>query len=172
MTELKDWIGVVGTLAGALAGGLIALIVSHRQFRHQRALEREKRQLANFEHIHRRLSMVADQAGILAAQLVAHVGGGPPFNMEALGEKVPIDELRMLVDFYAPGLRPEVEQVTERFLALGRSVAEAIATQRRTDEWKANIVVAATTASADVREASVTAKEKLRALVGSYTDSG
>ena len=144
--------------------------MSHRQFRHQRALEREKRQLANFEQIHRRLSTVADQAGILTAQLIAHVGGAPPFNMDALGEKVPIEELRMLVDFYAPGLHPETEQVVERFLALGRSVAEAIVTQRRTDEWKANTVVAATTASVDVRKAADAAKEKLRGLVRSYTE--
>jgi len=33
---------VIGTLAGALVGGAIAMLVSHRQVQHQRAVEREK----------------------------------------------------------------------------------------------------------------------------------
>lgn len=171
MTELRDWIGVIGTLAGAVVGGVIAFFVSSRQLRHQRGLEREKRQVANFERIHRCLSTVAHQAGILGAQLVGNVGSGIPFKMEALGEKVPTDELRMLVDFYASSLRPEVQQIEERMLALGRAVAEAIATARQPDEWKTKVVLAATTASAEILNVSQAAKEKLRGLVAPYTQS-
>jgi gas vesicle protein len=172
MAEFKDWISVIGTLAGAVVGGVIGLLVAGRQLRHQHALEREKRQLANFERIHKCLSTLSDQAGILSAQVIANVGAGLPFNLEALGDKVSPDELSMLVDFYAPKLRPDIQQIEEHLLAVGRAAGEAIAASQRTDQWKTATILAATTASAEIRKLSGAAKEKLRELAAPYTRPG
>ena len=170
MGELKDWTGVLGTLAGALVGGGIAFFVSSRQFKHQRALERERRQLTNFENIHKLLSRVAHQAGVMSTQVIGVLGYGT--KMKADGEMLPMDELRMLVDFYAPTLRPEIDQITLHWMKLARAIGETIMTQDRTDDWKTKTVLDATTASVDILKCSDIAKKKLNELVSPYTNAG
>ena len=151
-------------------GGGIAFFVSSRQFKHQRALEREKRQLANFENIHKLLSAVAHQASVMSMQVIGALGYNAKMKTE--GEKLPLDELRMLVDFYAPTLKAEVEQITQHWMKLSRAIAETIMTEKRTDEWKTNTVLAATTASADILKYSDGAKKKLNDLVAEVTNAG
>ncbi|MBU6390804.1 MAG: hypothetical protein KGJ87_04640 [Planctomycetota bacterium] len=169
MTELKNWVGVIGTLLGAIAGGGIAFIVSSRQIKHQRALEREKRDLYNFERIHELLSSVAHNAGILSTQVLGQIGFGDPIKPDAIGGMIPTEELRMKVDFYAPSLKPEVDQIAEHLLILSRTVAEAIMTEQRTGEWKTKTVLAAATASAGILKLTDAAKRKLNELVAPYT---
>jgi HAMP domain-containing protein len=172
MIDLKAWIGVIGTLAGAIVGGAIALVVSSRQLRHQRALERQRRQLANFERIHKCASTVAHQAWILSTQVTANVGAGLPLRSEAFGEKMPSDELRMLVDFYASPLRTYAQRIEEQIQALGRTTAQAVATTNRSDEWKTATVLAVMTAATEIGKAANEMKERLRELAAPYTDWG
>lgn len=171
MTELKDWVGITGTLLGAIAGGSIAFIVSTNQIKHQRALEREKRDLSNFERIHELLTSVAHKAGILNTQVIGHLGFGAPFKPDAIGEIIPTEELRMKVDFYAPSLKAEVDQIADRLSVIGRAAAEAIMTEHRTEEWKTKTVLAATTSSAEILKLTEVAKGKLNELAARYTTS-
>jgi len=170
MGELKDWVGVIGALTGAIVGGGIAFLVSGRQIKHQRALERERRNLAHFENIHKLLSKVAHQAGVMSTQVIGVLGYGT--KMKTDGEMFPIDELRMLVDFYAPTLRPEIEQIGQHWMKLALAIGETIMTQDRTEEWKTKTVLDATTASTDILKCSDIAKKKLNELVGRYTNAG
>ncbi len=78
----------------------------------------------------------------------------------------------MLVEFYAPSLKSDVDQIAERWLVLGRAVAEAIMTETRTDDWKTKTILAATMASADILKISEVAKKKLNDLVAKYTHAG
>ncbi|MEK6244432.1 MAG: hypothetical protein AABM33_08000 [Pseudomonadota bacterium] len=172
MSELKDWVGIIGTLLGALAGGGIALLVSNRQYKYERAMEREKRDLSNFESIHKLLTTTAHQAGILSTQIIGQIGYGAAFKADSLGGKVPTEELRMLVEFYAPSLKPEVDQIAERWLVLGRTIAEAIMTKERTEDWKTKTVLAATLSSAEILKLSDVAKKKLNDLVARYMLAG
>src|SRR5688572_13144773 len=130
-----EWGTVVGALGGALVGGGIAFFVSSQQLKHQRALERERRQLGNFENIHKLLSTVAQQAGVMNMRIIGVLGYNT--QMKTDGEKLPLDELRMLVDFYAPSLKPDVEEVTKHWMKLSRAVGETLLVQQRTEEWKA-----------------------------------
>jgi hypothetical protein len=166
---MGDWTSVIGTLAGAVAGGGIAYLVSTRQMAHQRRLEVERRQLANFESIHRLLTKVAHQAGVMSTNVIGVLGYGAKLKTD--GEVLPLDELRMLVDFYAPILKPDIELIAEHWMKLARAIGETIMTQERTEDWKAKTVLAATTASADILKCSDAAKKKLNDLATTYTSA-
>lgn len=172
MSELTDWVGIIGTLLGALAGGGIALLVSNRQYKYQRAMEREKRDLSNFENIHKLLTTTAHQAGILSTQVIGQIGYGTAFKADSLGGNVSTEELRMLVEFYAPSLKSEVDQIAERWLVLGRAVGEAIMTKERTEDWTTKTILAATLASSEILKLSEVAKKKLNDLVARYMHAG
>ena len=165
-----DWGAVVGALAGALVGGGIAFFVSSHQLKHQRALERERRQLGNFENIHKLLSTVAQQAGVMNMRVIGVLGYNA--KMKADGEKLPLDELRMLVDFYAPSLKPEVDEIAQHWMKLSRAVGETLLVEQRTEEWKTKTVMDSTTASLDIAKSSDSAKKKLNSLVAELTSAG
>ena len=71
----------------------------------------------------------------------------------------------MLVDFYAPSLRPDVKAITEQFAIVSRSVTEVILQQQRTDEWKTKTVEAAAMASIQITKLTQDAQTKLGNVV-------
>ena len=101
---IKDWAGVVASLGGAVVGAVIAFVVSTRQSSHQRKIEREKRLLEKFEQLHTLLSKVATEAALCAATLIHRVSSNQEIDPATISGEASIDQLRMLVEFYAPTL--------------------------------------------------------------------
>lgn len=166
MIDLCDWIGVISTLGGVFVGGVIALIVSKFQYKQQRVLEYHKRQIANFENIHEHLSMMQYQSGILMSQVVGHIGMGIPYNADSLG-KSPISKLTMLVDFYTPSLKPEVDIISKHFIDLWTVAVEGVAKAQdsRAEDWKGQAILKAYAAMEEIGKTSLAAKEKLTLLI-------
>ena len=163
--DMKEWIGVIGTLSGAIVGGVIAFIVSARQISHQRRLERQKRLIEKFEQIHEVFGEVSSQGTIWAASVLGNVGANLPINPEKLGGAVRLDHLRMLVDFYAPTLKPEVEAIGGAWAKVARLAVEAIAETQRTDAWKAQVAEIAAFIPNALTTQSNSARDKLSILV-------
>lgn len=166
---MNEWLPVIGTLLGAIVGGTIAFLISARQLKHQSELDERKRQLSNFEGIHKVLSSIASQTGALSTLGIMHLTHGVKMSASSSGEKFPLDEAKMLVDFYAPSLRPDLNVIEAQWMILGRAIAEMMLTEKKTDEKVADLIVTLTTSSAEIAKASEAAKTKLTALVMRYS---
>lgn len=164
---MEEWIPIVGTLLGAVAGGAIAYFISTRQLEHQAQLDEKKRQLMNFESMHKVLSSIAQQASVLSTHGIMHLTHG--VKMSASQEKFPLDEAKMLVDFYAPSLRPDLDIMEQQWLILFRAIAEMMLVEKKTDAKIADLIVTLGVSAAEVSKASEAAKTKLSVLAKRYT---
>lgn len=166
---IKDWIGVLGTLGGAIVGGVIAFYMSSRQQSHQRQLEREKRLIEKFEQIHEVFGEVTGHGITCAATVIANVGGNQPIDLAKFDGMKRLDHLRMLVDFYAPSLKAEAEAVKTGCGKAVRLAAEAISESQRTAEWKSRVGMAAAELPPELSSQCEAARKKLSVLMESLT---
>jgi hypothetical protein len=154
-----------GAIAGALIGGGIAYHVTKQQHGHEMRLEQQRRLLASLEAIHEVLSTIAHQAGILNVGVLGDIGYNSKFKGDLLKERMPVERLDMLVDFYAPTLKPDVQAINKQLELLARIVSEIILKKDRGDDWNAKTVEHSTIAFTEINRLVKEAKQKLALLV-------
>ena len=165
-----EWIGVVGTLLGVTAGGLVTLYVTERQLKHQEEQQNKQNNLHRYENISRLLSKIKNQTAILNTNLVMNRTHGVAIQAEKLGGEVPFSELHMLVNFYAPSLIEKVNAIDTEFKALGNYVADAIMTDDNSDEKSKEIILGATQRTTNLSGLVDSAQTELNDLVVKYRD--
>jgi hypothetical protein len=163
--DINATLGMVGTIVGALVGAGIAAWATSRQVEVQRNLEREKRTLEKFEEIHELLDKVTQQASLLGVSVIGKIGHGIPIKVENLGGPSQLERLQMLVDFYAPNLKPEIDALRNEYNKVGRVFGETIATEKQTDEWKTKVAEIAALSPMEMNKHVKSAKQKLSVLV-------
>ena len=97
--------------------------------------------------------------------MLGDLGYNSKFKGDVLKDKMPTERLEMLVDLYAPSLKPDVEAIKERLQLLARIVADVILQKDRSDEWKSKTVEASAIASIEITKLATEAKRKLALLV-------
>lgn len=173
-----EWLPVIGTLLGTIVGGAIAFHISARQLKHQLELDERKRQLSNFESIHKILSSISLEANHLRCRAIMHRkhGTGMSSNSDShSGEKkATINDAMMLVDFYAPSLRPDLNIIHTKgttfynvFLEIG--VLYTVDIEKKTDQKVKDLFVRLGTCETEISKACEAAKTKLTALVEMYS---
>lgn len=166
--RVTEWIGLMGALsalAGTAIGGLITYGVARQQHLHERRRDNHRRLIEACEAIHELLSEVSQQASILSIGILGDIGTGLSLKGDILKNNVKLDRLKMLVDFYAPSLRPEVAAISNNFDALGRAAGETLSRSDRDDDWKTMTVESAMVASKEIETLSQMAKTKLASLI-------
>ena len=161
---IKDWAGVVASLGGAVVGAVIAFVVSTRQSSHQRKIEREKRLLEKFEQLHTLLSKVATEAALCAATIIHRVSSNQEIDPAAISGEASIDQLRMLVEFYAPTLVAEANAISIAWSKLFSLTADVVGKTEQSTELRA--CAAALTLSRELTMHCTAAKQKLASSVG------
>jgi len=145
------WIGIIGTLCGALVGGGLALLNARLQFNQQVHRERQKLLLSKLEELHEVITKVQDSYEDFTLKTISNCLQieTPPKLKDAIG-KAPIERVRLLVSIYAPeltGFVSELEQLisdyveawgyaitpTEFAAPLNQRVAAALNRQRGND---------------------------------------
>jgi hypothetical protein len=169
---LKEAWTAVGPLLGTVVGGAIGLRGTRATLRQQREQERERRQLGKYEAIHEGLTELSRTTDGLNLLMLRRLSQGTPYP--AGGDGGPsltapaILRLRMLVEFYAPGVLPDIVLLEEHAKTLGalmgESVKEGLSAERRADLAKTGF---------DTQKAIVTAadegKRELAALAAEFT---
>jgi len=97
---IVEWLGLIGALAGTAIGGFVTYKVADQKHAFERSAEKERRLIDACESIHGLLSEIASQANVLNMGVIGDLGYGFPLKGDLLKEKVQLDRLRMLVDFY------------------------------------------------------------------------
>lgn len=162
---MSEWLGLIGALAGTAIGGFVTYKVANQQHFFERTSEKERRLIAACESIHELLSAIASQASTLNMGVIGDLGYKSPLKANILKEKVQLERLRMLVDFYAPSLSSEVKEISDQFAIVGRAVTDVLLENDRNDEWKSKTVKAAVFASREVTRLVEAAQEKLGKIV-------
>ena len=164
---MGEWLGLIGALAGTATGGYITYRVATQQHRHEQKSEHQRRLIAACESIHELLSSISGQASSLNMGVLGDLGYNSPLKADILVEKVQLDRLRMLVDFYAPTLQIDVKSITDQFMIISRAVAETLLQEDRTDAWKTKTAESAVMASVELTKLAQAAQSKLGDLVRS-----
>lgn len=106
--------GLVALAASALTGA-ITLFATSQQSRRQMRLDDRKRKFDRLEQLHSALSKLEYQAHKLQVATFAAITKGVAMTSESSGGHVSFHEAEMLIDFYAPGLRPNVAEIRAGF---------------------------------------------------------
>lgn len=162
---MNEWLGLIGALAGTAIGGFVTYKVADQKHAFDRAAEKERRLITACESIHGLLSDVASQANVLNMGVIGDLGYSSPLKGDLLKEKVQLDRLRMLVDFYTPSLKADVKAISDQFAIVGQGVAEVFLEKNRNDEWKAKTVASAVVATTEITKLAQATQEKLAQLV-------
>lgn len=164
----KDVIGIVGTLVGVLIGGLITLLATYLQLRKQEKQRQEERKIKAYEEIHKHLSIVDHQAGILFIEIAGKVKKEYPPDDKGK-EKLPWQELEMLINFYTPELKEDFKIIKQELESLGRAWGLVIMEKYAPQETPDKLVVQAKQLSDRITEQVIMAKNKLSGLVNKIT---
>jgi hypothetical protein len=167
---MSEWLGLIGTLAGVVIGGFITNKVATQQHLHERLLEKRRHKIEAFEAIYEILSAIVFQVSILKMSIIGCLGYSSPLKGDILKEKIQIDRLRMLVDFYVPTIKPNVESISAQLIIIGKYVSEALLEKNRTEEWKDSTIKAAHLASIEIENIAREAQEKLSKQMQILTD--
>jgi hypothetical protein len=162
---MGEWLGLIGAILGTTIGGVIAYYTTGQQHLHERRLENHRRLIASYEAIHELLSTIADQASTLNMGVIGDLGYSTPLKGDLLKEKVQLDRLHMLVDFYAPVLKDDVKNISNQFAIVYRAVCEVFLQRNRNDEWKEKTVESTAIASIEITKLAQQAQAKLASFV-------
>jgi hypothetical protein len=161
--NIKDFIGIIGTLLGVIIGGLITLFVARIQLQNQEKQRREERKIKTYEEIHKYLSILEHEAGYTFLQILGKVKQNFPIDNKERN-KLPWQELEMLVNFYTPELEEDVRIIKKRWEELGRAFGLVI-TEKHIEQAGPNELLAQSKQFRDQIEKQVNvAKNKLSNL--------
>ena len=160
---MGEWLGLIGALAGTAVGGFVTYKVAGQKNAHERKAEKDRRLITACEAIHELLAALSHQTGNLSFGVIGDIGYGSKFDADRFKEKIQLDRLRMMVDFYVPALQPDIKLIRDEFEIVSRAVAEVILQRERTDEWKHETVMSAALANQRMGALSLAAQEKLAA---------
>jgi len=144
-TEIsKELIGVIGTVAGVLAGYGISYFTTQTKIKHDEKLERNRRQLSKLERAHELFSKVSHQTGLLNSQILMYLTHDIQLDFQKVGEKFPLDNLQMYVDFYAPEVSQIVKEINDEWFGYARVIGEVILKPNKTSQERADYIIKST----------------------------
>ena len=164
---MNEWLGLIGALTGTAIGGYITYRVASQQHIYERQTENHRRLIASCESIHELLSNISSQASTLNMGVIVDLGYNSPIKESMLKEKVQLDRLRMLVDFYAPSLQDDVKRITEQFAIVSTVFIDTVLQKDRNEAWKSKTVETGLMASMEITRLAQGAQTKLAAIVRS-----
>ncbi len=121
------WIGLIGTLSGVTAGGVISYFAARAQFFQQQ-------QSAQKALIRNKLEEIYQLLDKITLSTVNRLPEDPTHGLKVEAELLLMEtimKLSMLVEFYAPALKPEIE-------ALGAPLIEHAGMQQKIVEAASN----------------------------------
>ena len=166
---MAEWVGLIGALAGTAIGGFVTYKVANQQHAHERRTDRQHRQIEALEAIYELLSSITSQASTLNMGVIGDLGYNSPLKADILKERIQLDRLKMLVDFYAPVLKPHVKSMSAYLATIGEAVGEVMLNKNRTEEWKTRTVQSALSASTEIEKIAREAQGKLGELMQALT---
>lgn len=151
------------TLAGVLVGGGITYFVASEQGKHQARLEAQRRFIDKMESLHAELSAMSEQSNKLQLMMVCVMTEQHDVLKGMEKSTVSTSKLLMLVDYYAPQLRPEADEIQLGIQTLGEVTVSLV--PERTQDKRNDLFAKGIKSNRQVCEAVERARNKLAKLV-------
>ena len=103
------WIGLIGTLSGVLIGGIVSYFVSYAQFNRDKKLKEQQIIQQKLEEICETAEGISRSYTNLMSEAMMFIGFGK--KMQIKNGPIPFNKLKMLIYFYAPGLKEIYNQL-------------------------------------------------------------
>jgi len=111
------WLGPALALIGVLIGGIITYIVTRTKLRHDKSLEKDKLYLEKLEQLYR---TITNLIYIYRSNMSSALYGKGDNKLPT----IPIDQIDMLIGFYAPELNDDFQQLERARSDYGKVKAE------------------------------------------------
>jgi gas vesicle protein len=98
------WIGIIGTVVGALIGGGLTIFNAHLQTRRQAQQERRNLILSKLEELHEAITHLKDEHRKVLVLLMSGQGDDEAKRQATETRDLSAERIQMLVGFYAPEL--------------------------------------------------------------------
>ncbi|MFA5901588.1 MAG: hypothetical protein WC829_21010 [Hyphomicrobium sp.] len=159
------------TILATVIGGGIVWFTTRQQLHHQRRAEAERRFVEKMELLHGALTKLSAQSGLLQMTVLGKVGfNADPKADQFKGISVDTGTMQMLVDCYAPHLKPEATIIEGAFLRLSEAVVRSLLEVKPTDKQKADFTVAAVEATRLIHSTAKAAQAKIGVLVRPHSE--
>ena len=123
------WVGLLGAFAGALIVGISHYVSARSQFKWDKTWERKTLHRAKLEELFTAVGTLRDGYIDIYAGCVSR---SPSEQIEA-PKDIPVEQIRMLVGFYVPEVRPFLSRLEEATREFGDAVLQLIAKQEQRD---------------------------------------
>ncbi len=107
---MNAWIGIIGTVIGAIIGGGLALLNAHLQTRRQAQQERRKLILSKLEELHEAISHFRHEHHEMFLRVMAEALNAEGTREAGERRNLSLDRMQMLVRFYAPELSDHLQK--------------------------------------------------------------
>ena len=129
---MTAWIGIIGTIVGALLAGTAAWLNSRFQLRRQEERDRKKLVLSKIEELYEIVSQFKHSYVVLTTSQLTSLAERRPLNQSEV-PPVPLEKLHMLVGIYAPELEFKLEQLMKRREEFGSVLVRRVGLERQND---------------------------------------
>lgn len=153
------------TILATGLGGLIAWLSTRQQLTHGSRLEAQKRFVEKMERLHEVLTEIDQQAGTLQMMVLTRISMGMAPDAKHLSKPIDTGTLQMLVNYYVPNLKPEVDSIQTAMTKLAEVIGRCILEAELDSDKKEKYAVSAVDAYVSTVTAVRSAKAKLEALV-------
>jgi hypothetical protein len=135
------WIGIIGTVIGAIVGGGLTLLNAHLQTRRQIQQERRKLILSKLEELHEAISHFRHESREALLLMIAMPAGSNAEGIQQSKERrsLSIEKIEMLVGFYAPELSEHLKKILQETVSYMDKVVAYGAAKRLGEAHDKNI---------------------------------
>jgi hypothetical protein len=158
---METIIGIAGTIIGVILGGVISWLHSKDQRNHEIAKERRQLLLSKYEELHELLSSVQGCAYDLLMQLISEAAYDVSFDASKIKNKMPMNQVKMIIDFYIPELKVELEYLNKQTVSLYQIVFKFMVSENKSKADKAELAITANELSDVIAKTITSMKEKL-----------
>ena len=121
---MNAWHDTISVLLGVGIGGLITIFGAKVQFERERKWQRDRLLQEKLLEIAKLTEDIQEKFCKLYADAISAVEGGQ--KLQPGSDPIPLVRIKILISFYAPELRPHIEQIIKIRDEVGTSVADVL----------------------------------------------
>lgn len=159
---MAAWLGLAGVVLGAVITGLSTHLEAAKQSTRERRAEARRRRIAAMEEIYELLSATLSMAAKFSLGMNKSIRSDAVFVQDQWIDKtLKFDRLRMLIDFYVPPLKSDMDAISVQLHIIGSDGTAVENSGSLTGVQKVNITRTTYTAMSEMSRLAFAAQRKL-----------
>ena len=161
---MNAWIGLIGTIIGAIIAGTLVHFRDSSQRRDSRRVERRALLIDKYEILHKELTDIGSNIGLLAVDLIGVASLDDKIDFEKYKSEIPMNSALMHAQLYAPEITDNVEVLKVKSVEFYRLIWQLSATGSELKNERLAIAAKALDVSGEIETLSKNAKSELSSV--------